>query len=502
MAEQLNLQVNVTGNAAESVGSLKKQLKEATAQVAILSDKFGATSQEAVVAAKRAAELRDRIGDAKALTDAFNPDAKFKALSSSLSGVASGYSALQGAIGLFGQENKNLEKQLLRVQSALAFSQGLQGLFESIDSFKNLATVIKTQVVTAFQTLRGAIAATGLLALTIAIPLIIQNFDKLKAALYKLIPGLKTVGDYLGKVIDKVSDFLGFNEEEKKQAEVNRIKLVEAEKKKNKELEEERKRAAEKRAREIEEERKKEAARIAARDKLEQENKIRLINIRKEENDERLRKIAEEDKQQKKTEINNETAIQGIANRAKATAAAVQSDVNYLNWKAEYERKLDEDNKKLRQQKFESEVSMAQETLSIIGGLVDQNSAAGKAIAIAQAIINTYQGASKAIAQGGIFGPVAAAASIAAGFIQVKKIISTKIPSSKGSGSVGATSAPSMSGSASPITPSTEIMPRTSLNQETINAIGNQAIRAYVVETDISSNQKRIEAIKQKAKFG
>jgi len=48
------------------------------------------------------------------LVDAFNPDAKFKALSSSLSGVASGYTALQGAIGLFGEENKQLEKQLIK----------------------------------------------------------------------------------------------------------------------------------------------------------------------------------------------------------------------------------------------------------------------------------------------------------------------------------------------------------------------------------------------------
>ena len=63
--------------------------------------------------------------------------------------------------------------------------------------------------------------------------------------------------------------------------------------------------------------------------------------------------------------------------------------------------------------------------LNVVGGLVDQNSVAGKAIAVVQAIINTYQGASKAIAQGGIFGPVAAAATIAAGLVQVRKIVST-----------------------------------------------------------------------------
>jgi hypothetical protein len=196
MAEQLNYQINIEGNANQSVGSLKKQLREAQAEVSMLSDKFGATSKEAIEAAKRAAELRDRIGDAKALTEAFNPDAKFKALSSSLSGVAGGFAAIQGAIGLFGAESKELEKQLLKVQSALALSQGLQSIGESIDAFRNLGAVIETTTVfqkanaaanavtsatlralgiaaettaISFRVLKTAIAATGILAAVVVI---------------------------------------------------------------------------------------------------------------------------------------------------------------------------------------------------------------------------------------------------------------------------------------------------------------------------------------------
>jgi len=196
MAEQLNYQINIEGNANQSVGSLKKQLREAQAEVSMLSDKFGATSKEAIEAAKRAAELRDRIGDAKALTEAFNPDAKFKALSASLSGVAGGFAAIQGAIGLFGAESKELEKQLLKVQSALALSQGLQSIGESIDAFRNLGAVIETTTVfqkanaaanavtsatlralgiaaettaISFRVLKTAIAATGILAAVVVI---------------------------------------------------------------------------------------------------------------------------------------------------------------------------------------------------------------------------------------------------------------------------------------------------------------------------------------------
>ena len=116
MAQNLDLNVNVnTKPANESLKSLKTQLKEAQAEVVTLSDKFGATSKQAIEAAKRAGELKDRIGDAKALTDAFNPDAKFKALTASLSGVAGGFAAVQGAMALFGSESENVQKTLLKV---------------------------------------------------------------------------------------------------------------------------------------------------------------------------------------------------------------------------------------------------------------------------------------------------------------------------------------------------------------------------------------------------
>ena len=218
MAEQLNYQINVGGNASESVGSLKKQLREAQNEVAALSDKFGATSQQAIQAAKRAAELKDRIGDAKALTDAFNPDAKFKALSASLSGVAGGFAAVQGAVGLFGAESKELEKQLLKVQSALALSQGLQSVGESIDSFKQLGAVIKTQVVTAFSTLRGAIVATGIGALVVALGLVVANWDKVKKAVLNVIPGLSSAANAIGNIINKISDFIGITSEADRKA--------------------------------------------------------------------------------------------------------------------------------------------------------------------------------------------------------------------------------------------------------------------------------------------
>jgi len=136
MAQNIDFDLNL------NLGSLKSQLREAQAEVQTLADKFGATSREAIEAAKRAAELKDRIEDAKNLTDAYNPDAKFKALTGALTGVAGGFSVVTGALGAFGGESKLVEQSLLKVQSAMAMASGLQAIGESIDQFKILKTVI------------------------------------------------------------------------------------------------------------------------------------------------------------------------------------------------------------------------------------------------------------------------------------------------------------------------------------------------------------------------
>ena len=139
----INLKVNDDIKDTENnVVSLKRQLREAQQDVQNLADKFGATSTQAVEAAKKAAELKDRIGDAKSLTDAYNPDAKFKALTGALSGAAGAGAAFAGTMGLVGVESKDVEQALLKVQSAMAISQGLQAVGESIDQFKILKTVI------------------------------------------------------------------------------------------------------------------------------------------------------------------------------------------------------------------------------------------------------------------------------------------------------------------------------------------------------------------------
>lgn len=205
MAQEIDINLNVNAEQADkSLGSLKSQLKQAQAEVQTLADKFGATSAEAVNAAKKAADLKDRIGDAKSLTDAFNPDAKFKSLSASLTGVAGGFAAYQGAMGLVGVESKDLEKQLLKVQSAMAIASGLNALGEAKDSFKQLGAA----AMDALKGIKTGLAATGIGLLVIALGTIYAYWDDIKAAVSGVSAEQKKLNDVSQKNVDQANERL------------------------------------------------------------------------------------------------------------------------------------------------------------------------------------------------------------------------------------------------------------------------------------------------------
>ena len=186
MAEKKVIELEVK---TESVGNLKAELRKAQAEVTMLAEKFGATSQEAINAAKRAAELKDAIADAKALTDAYNPDAKFNALASSIGGVLNGFQAFEGALGLVGVESENVQKALLQVQSAMALTQGINGVLEAKEDFARLGKQISDVYSDAIKGFKGmtaagkAFAVTGIGLLITALGLVITYWDDIKKAL-------------------------------------------------------------------------------------------------------------------------------------------------------------------------------------------------------------------------------------------------------------------------------------------------------------------------------
>lgn len=55
----------------------------------------------------------------------------------------------------------------------------------------------------------AALTATGVGALVVGLGLLITNFDKVKEAVLRLIPGLADVAKFIGNLINKVTDFIG-----------------------------------------------------------------------------------------------------------------------------------------------------------------------------------------------------------------------------------------------------------------------------------------------------
>jgi len=139
-------------------------------------------------------------------------------------------------------------------------------------------------------------------------------------------------------------------------------------------------------------------------------------------------------------------------------------------------------------------------SMAAFSDLVGRQTVVGKALAIAEATINTYLAASKSLkADYSAFGPFALAAKIAAtastiavGLAAVKNIVKTQVPGKGGGGSIGSISNIS---TVSPLTPALSPQAQaTSLNAAAINNLGNNAIRAYILNADIQ-NQNQINDI-------
>nr|DAV08269.1 MAG TPA: tail length tape measure protein [Caudoviricetes sp.] len=95
-------------------------------------------------------------------------------------------------------------------------------------------------------------------------------------------------------------------------------------------------------------------------------------------------------------------------------------------------KKKTQDELKLEKAKEEAKLSLAQSVFGGLKSLAGEQSALGKAAAIAEATINTYLGVSKAISQGLPMGAVMAAITLATGMMNVAKIASTDVKYEKG----------------------------------------------------------------------
>lgn len=191
---------------------------------------------------------------------------------------------------------------------------------------------------------------------------------------------------------------------------------------------------------------------------------------------------------------------------------------------AEIARMKNEEINKINKKYYDQDAKNKQDAeiakLQIVSGalnglsqLVGEQTQAGKAISAAQAIIDTYTGATKALAQGGIFGTIAAAGVVASGIASVRSIYATEVPAPKQSSvSVGGRSIGGGGGSYSRPTsniPRPQLSSSIGINTSGANlanqiteSLSGKPMRAYVVNQDIESTQKLNRKIEETATFG
>lgn len=596
MAEEIvGVKIEIDGSkATQQLGSIRTQIRAATLAVVEAQEKFGDYSKEAFAAAKNLALLKDKIQDASETAALFDPAKKFQAVTGTIQAMAGAFSAAQGAIGLMGIESKEVEKAILKVQSAMALSQGLSTIANSAEDFKRLASIVKMQVVSAFSTLKGAIAATGLGLLAITLGYVVTNFDQVQKILTKLIPGFAEFSKVVGGLVEKFTDFVGITSEsernleklakssaKRKEALQSELKVLEASGASEKELGAIRKRIVNE---DLDNLRKK----LSITGNLSEEeqkqfrdlkNELLVINAQgnkaladqqKKADDEAQKARDERDakwieNEQKRIDRLFELSKMGSSDyerkladlraqydadlvlfedneKVKALAKKKYDEAVFQATKDEKERiknlEDDEADKKIKKLEKERDKQFAEtlktqnlisgamnkslqnqkdnelkitkltqdEKLSIISGAVQmgikmagEGSVVGKALAIADATINTYAGATRALKDlPPPFSYIAAATTIAAGLMNVQQILATPIPSSAG---VSDTSSSGSIGGAAPIAPRMDIPQPTELGAASLNTISNVVARAYVVESDITGSQQRISRIQNAARF-
>jgi len=186
--------------------------------------------------------------------------------------------------------------------------------------------------------------------------------------------------------------------------------------------------------------------------------------------------------------------------QAEIERASFAADMMVYNF--ETQKRISAEEILLRQNQQAEVANILNNAMNVFG----RNTIAGKSLAVANALINTYSGATDALRAKSTlpspFDVIAKVANVATvlatGFKSVKAINSVQIPGGGG----GSFSIPAINASA-PLAPQ---QASTSLNAGSIQGVGNAASggvnRSFVLDADIKSNQERQARIARAARLG
>lgn len=247
--EELNKVQNQGGKGIDNINTAFEELNKtiesgdlsmrdyakAVKQYQTIALKAGETSPIGQEAIKRAAALRDRLGDlSNAINATAHDGANMQAALQVGSTVTAGYGVMQGAITLVGEENEQLMQSMVKLQAATSVLTGIEQIRANLEKESFLmikakaaqtyllatATGVYSTVVGtttgALKILRLALISTGIGAIIVAIGLLIANFDKVTAAINWVVQSAKEMwyrfqemGDGMKLLLSIMFPFIG-----------------------------------------------------------------------------------------------------------------------------------------------------------------------------------------------------------------------------------------------------------------------------------------------------
>jgi hypothetical protein len=162
---------------------------------------------ELIKAKERAAELTDSIGDTRDEIKAMSSDTRtFDLLSSGLGTIAQGFQLAEGAAALFGDENEDVQKALLKLNAIMAINNSLNEISKDITTKGTLANKLAAGAQALWATAIGAssgamrifrvvLASTGIGLIVLLIGSLVANWSKLKGAITESVPALGKFGE-------------------------------------------------------------------------------------------------------------------------------------------------------------------------------------------------------------------------------------------------------------------------------------------------------------------
>ncbi len=193
---------NAGKEGVKSTVGLRTQIRQLTEQMAALKAAGKDNTQQYKDLTLQAGKLRDALNDVNLEIKTAGSDTRvFDGLISAASGVVGAFSVAQGAVALFGDENEDLQKTMVKVQGALALLNGLQAI-QNVLQKESAASILATNIATkaqaaaqavltfviggttgALKAFRIALALTGVGLLVIGLVALVQAFNDSKESL-------------------------------------------------------------------------------------------------------------------------------------------------------------------------------------------------------------------------------------------------------------------------------------------------------------------------------